>query len=62
MTSCSPCIPVYFQSPTAHPPEHKALLTGINYAYTTDKEQSYRELKGPVNDAKDKEGFDRCAF
>lgn len=49
-------IPVYCQSPTAGPPEHKALLIGINYASPAsdnDSEQSYRELKGPVNDAKE---------
>ena len=49
-------IPVYCQSPTAGPPEHKALLIGINYASTAgDNEQleTYRELKGPVNDAKE---------
>ena len=49
-------IPVYCQSPTAGPPEHKALLIGINYASpASDIEQleSYSELKGPVNDAKE---------
>ena len=49
-------IPVYCQSPTAGPPEHKALLIGINYASpASDNEQleDYRELKGPVNDAKE---------
>ena len=49
-------IPVYCQSPTAGPPEHKALLIGINYASPAgDNEQleAYRELKGPVNDAKE---------
>jgi hypothetical protein len=47
-------VPVYCQSPTTAPPEHKALLIGINYAHPTgDNEQGYRELKGPVNDAKE---------
>jgi hypothetical protein len=42
------------QSPTAAPPENKALLIGINYASPPgDNEQGYRELKGPVNDAKE---------
>lgn len=47
-------IPPYCQSPTASPPEHKALLIGINYASSVgDNDQGYRELKGPVNDAKE---------
>ncbi|KAH9038752.1 caspase domain-containing protein [Lactarius pseudohatsudake] len=47
-------IPVYCSSPTASPPEHRALLIGINYAPSVgDKGQVYRELKGPVNDAKE---------
>ncbi|KAH8989865.1 caspase domain-containing protein [Lactarius hatsudake] len=47
-------IPVYCSSPTASPPEHRALLIGINYASSVgDKGQVHRELKGPVNDAKE---------
>ena len=47
-------IPPYCQSPTATPPEHKALLIGINYASSiVDSEQDYRELQGPINDAKE---------
>jgi hypothetical protein len=47
-------IPTYCQSPTASPPEHKALLIGINYASSVDdNDQGYRELKGPINDAKE---------
>ena len=49
-------IPVYCQSPIVGPPEHKALLIGINYASPAgDNEQleAYGELKGPVNDAKE---------
>ena len=39
------------KSPT---PRHKALLIGINYASTADdNEQGYRQLKGPINDAKE---------
>lgn len=43
-------IPNYCQSPTTSPPEHKALLIGINYASSVN-DNDYRELKGPVNDA-----------
>ncbi|KAH9059170.1 caspase domain-containing protein [Lactarius vividus] len=47
-------IPLYCSSPTASPPEHRALLIGINYASSArDEGQGYRELKGPVNDAKE---------
>ncbi|KAH9164043.1 peptidase C14, caspase domain-containing protein [Lactarius sanguifluus] len=47
-------IPVYCSSPTASPPEHRALLIGINYVPSvSDKGQGHRELKGPVNDAKE---------
>jgi len=47
-------IPTYCQSPTASPPEHRALLIGINYAPSVgDNEQGYRRLSGPVNDAKE---------
>lgn len=63
-------IPVYCQSPTVGPPEHKALLIGINYASPAgDNEQleAYRELKGPVNDAKEMKkaligAFSACAL
>ena len=47
-------IPTYCQSPTAAAPEHKALLIGINYVSSVgDDDQGYRELKGPINDAKE---------
>ncbi|KAF8258285.1 caspase domain-containing protein [Lactarius quietus] len=49
-------IPVYCQSPTStsppEAPEHKALLIGINYAFSVN-DKDFRELKGPVNDAKE---------
>ena len=41
------------KSSTASAPKYKALLIGINYTSPThDNPQGYRELKGPVNDAK----------
>ncbi|KAI9438820.1 caspase domain-containing protein [Lactarius indigo] len=47
-------IPAYCQSPTASPPENRALLIGINYASSLgDKGEGHRELKGPINDAKE---------
>ena len=42
------------KSSTASAPKYKALLIGINYTSPADDiEQGYRQLKGPVNDAKE---------
>jgi hypothetical protein len=42
------------KSSTSPAPRHKALLIGINYASPAeDNEQGYRQLKGPINDAKE---------
>ncbi|KAH9059176.1 caspase domain-containing protein [Lactarius vividus] len=42
------------KSSTASTPKHMALLIGINYTSTTDEnEQGFRQLKGPINDAKE---------
>ncbi len=47
-------IPTYCQSPTASPPGRRALLIGISYASPAGyNEKGYRELKGPVNNAKE---------
>ncbi|KAF8258293.1 caspase domain-containing protein [Lactarius quietus] len=44
----------FYKSSGASAPRHKALLIGINYTSSTDdNEQGYRQLKGPVNDAKE---------
>jgi len=44
----------FCKSSGASAPRHKALLIGINYTSSTDdNEHGYRQLKGPVNDAKE---------
>ena len=37
-------------SPSTHPPNHKALLLGINYASPPDDSEPVPSLEGPVND------------
>ncbi|KAH8989874.1 caspase domain-containing protein [Lactarius hatsudake] len=42
------------KSSVASAPKHKALLIGINYTSATDEnEQAFRQLQGPINDAKE---------
>ncbi|KAI0297815.1 caspase domain-containing protein [Multifurca ochricompacta] len=47
-------IPRFRNSPSMRPPNHQALLIGINYTSPPDDpEQGYRQLNGPVNDVKE---------